>query len=304
MTLRITQAQTELNEDIFVSALGYERRCTYAAYKLVKNFSERIAVRIADRKIYSFEKSMAWYSSNGFKIHAAKQLKIELTEAILRTHSTLDRSIGITIDVSSMSRSVIADIIGTLMRTPCDIRARFVYCPAEFLPPGDQIQPVVQRGPVTGDFAGWSNRPDLPPTLILGLGYEYGRALGSLEYLEPSAAWAFSPFGDDTRYENAVARANADLCNLIPSTNLITYHVPEPFELCERLDSLIYGLLKFSRPTIVPFGPKIFALASMLVAKVYDGRVSVWRVSGDQSEEAIDRRASGRIVFLHCDFDR
>jgi hypothetical protein len=67
------------------------------------------------------------------------------------------------------------------------------------------------------------------------------------------------------------------------------------------LESVVYGLLKSFNVIVLPFGPKIFTLCSLLVAGLHP-TVSVWRVSAGGAERPVNRRASGRITCLTVTF--
>jgi len=133
---------------------------------------------------------------------------------------------------------------------------------------------------------------------IIGTGYEYGRALGILEYLEPSAAWIFNPTGVDDKYDKALTRVNKDLYTLIPRSQVSHYNIDETLACFERIESLVFGLRERSRVLLCPFGPKIFALVCLLVAEIHRPKVTVWRVSGEQSEDPTDYVAAGPIIRL------
>ena len=117
-----------------------------------------------------------------------------------------------------------------------------------------------------------------PPVLVLGLGYENDKAIGAVEYIEPAAIWAFEPTGHDERYSKAIRQANKTLWDVLPQEKRLLYSVYHPFDCFVSLESLTYGLVRESRPILVPFGPKLFAVCCLLVSFAHP-MVSVWRVS-------------------------
>jgi len=208
------------------------------------------------------------------------------------------------IDISSMSRPMIASVVLALSRAcerhPLDVV--FAYCPAVFTKPSDLRQPVTVSQPVTPEFAGWSNQPDKPVAAIAGLGFEFDQALGAMEFLEPAVAWTFIPFGEDERYDRAAQSANKELLAAIKPERMIRYDVTDPYQCFVQLESLTYGLLDSNRPIIVPFGPKIFSLLSFLVAIIHAPNVTIWRVSGEQVGIPDDRVASGNVISVSARF--
>ena len=63
-----------------------------------------------------------------------------------------------------------------------------------------------------------------------------------------------------------------------------------------------YGIMQKRRPIIIPFGPKIFALVSMLVAYMHHPSVAVWRVSSGRGLHPEDKTSSGVVVGLKTIF--
>lgn len=90
--------------------------------------------------------------------------------------------------------------------------------------------------------------------------------------------------------------ANAQVLNLIGPAQVYHYAVGDPIRLFIVLNNLVSSFLRYSRPTIVPFGPKVFAFVAMLVALNHYPSATVWRVSGDQAAPPTERKASGRII--------
>ena len=84
----------------------------------------------------------------------------------------------------------------------------------------------------------------------------------------------------------------------------MVYDVDEPTSVYAALETLVYGLLQWSRPILIPFGPKIFSLCCLLIARTYTDDVTVWRVSGETLARPGDREASGKIISLKSAFAR
>jgi hypothetical protein len=182
------------------------------------------------------------------------------------------------------------------------INVDFVYAPSIYVPPDSDEIPVTISEPVIPEFAGWSTRPDLPASAVIGLGYECGQALGTLEYLEPAAAWIFLPLGNDISFDEEVLGANQGLLEVIERSSVVPYSVNNPFECFCKMESLAFNLKQKSRPILIPFGPKIFALVSMLISLIHGPGITVWRVSGEQTGVPSDRTPDGTIIGLHARF--
>ena len=215
-----------------------------------------------------------------------------------------DGAFSLLVDISSMSRPMLADIVyqlSTIERAD-EVLVTFAYLPSTFVKLAAEYAPVAVTEPVTPEYAGWTSMPERPITAVVGLGYEYDLALGTIEYLEPTAAWIFMPTGEDRRYDDAVKQANRDLRGMLSDDRAMTYQVDNPARVHAVLESLVYGLLQTSRPILIPFGPKIFSLCCLLIARTYAPAVTVWRVSGESYARPGDREASGKVVCLKARF--
>jgi hypothetical protein len=293
--------------DLLICALGYESRSSYLARIYEKRVGTGIAVAFSGGEEPSYCSNRKFYQDSGFAIlpYREKTYNSEIAEFLEGLCTRMPkRTLRVLVDISSMSRPMIARTLLCLsyFRVPISLEVEFAYCPAKFVPPNSNNAPVTLTEPVVPELAGWTNRPDLPVSAVVGLGYEYEQALGTLEYLETGLAWAFIPFGEDRQYDDAVEENNKDFREFLTSANIHSYRVDRPFDCFLAIESLTYGLLRETRPILVPFGPKLFALLSMLVSLLYAPNVTVWRVSGDQSGEATDRHANGKLIFLQTRF--
>jgi hypothetical protein len=295
--------------DVFISVIGYETRSLFAATQFSSYASTKIALKFKERQVGSFSANLKWYEDKQFEVvdyvplTFVQQLENLLMEAY-RKNGADQTPLNLLIDISSMSRRMIAQIVHGLFisKAAQSINVNFVYAPSIYVPPDSEEIPVTISEPVIPEFSGWSTRPDLPASAILGLGYECGQALGTLEYLEPAAAWIFLPKGNDISFDKEVIRTNDGLLDVIEKSSIVPYMVSNPFECFCKMESLTFNLKQKSRPILIPFGPKIFALVSMLVGLIHGPGITVWRVSGEQTGEPTDRTPDGTIIGLYAQF--
>ncbi len=288
--------------DAFVTVLGFESRSLHAARAYLERCESRFAVVFAERNVLEYKANEAWLTDNDFALLDSIGDLIAALE-----HLDLDGTARVVVDISSMSRPMIADVISAMIRWGRSVVIDFLYSPASFSAPPPLGAPQIYSGPVTPEFAGWTVSPELPLAAVIGLGYERGRALGVLEYLEPSVAWIFTPtvrdgIEDQPRFDEAIKATNVELLELVPEDQYLSYDVSAPFQCFESLESLVYGLSSKARVLLAPFGPKIFALIALLVAEQHKPHVTVWRVSGGQSEDAELHPATGPIYRLPVAF--
>jgi hypothetical protein len=303
--VKLGKAVKNQKYDLAIGAIGYERRARYAVNSLTPQSDAKFALEFDDRQEHDFNKNRNAFNKAGFKIVPAQSGA--LREVILEWWRQLPRTADVWVDISSLTRPLIATICYELFsRATTDdsrINATFVYSHACFSPPPPDYGPIVHKGAVIPEFAGWSDDPATPCSAVFGIGYEVGLALGALEDLEPAEAWAFRPTGHAKAYDDEIDANNKDFLADLSEDHLVTYDVGAPLELIAKLESVVYGRLQTQRVVIIPFGLKLFALAAFLVALQHLPRVNVWRVSGGKFVKPINRIPSGRISYLDVIFD-
>lgn len=288
--------------DCVIATLGYESRSIYLP-SLCKNGKARHAIGFSHNRKLNYNSNKKWFSENGFVMTEPtdSEYSSEIGFILETLITKKEDPVYLFVDISSMNRFRLATILWRLLKTQFHntVSIDFGYSVAAFSEPNrNDFSPIVQAKPVINEFAGWTNDNNLPITAIIGLGYEYNKAVGILEYIEPGESWAFVPASPDNRYDIEIESANKTLFWLMPENRKLNYRLEHPLDTFYNLESLVFGALKCSRPIILPFGPKIFTLYSLLVAAVHYPKVAVWRVSSDEYQEAIERKPSDYVLGL------
>lgn len=291
--------------DLLVASVGYEQRARHVSSVMRGNTRQGWAATFETHRVLSFEENLTWFQESDFEIVDAntqtyrKLLTERLTEL---SAESVTGSLRVAVDISSMTRRRIAETLLSLADVEtAEVQVEWFYAPAEYSEHAGEQGPIIERGALPG-FEGWSIDPLLPTTLVLGLGYERHTAVGVAEMLEPVRIWAYRPLGVDRRYDLSVADANAQLVPLLSNGRFIDYDVMRPYATYSHLEQTIHGLQGSSRPVIVPLGPKIFALVSLLVASVHGGSTSVWRISADYERVPVERTPTGQLCMLSTVF--
>ena len=290
--------------DCFIAAIGYESRAKHFAELTHPNAKSQVAIGFTNRCVLSYQDNLDWYSKAKFAVEEPNDAAFSsVVENAIRkaVRATDGPEAMICIDISSLTRYRLAEIINVLRRIDCErpVTADFVYSAAKFSRPPESTGPNQDVGPLPG-FAGWAE-PALPSTVVVGVGYEKDKALGAVRYLDPEEVWAFVPTGHAKSYTREIEKANVQLWDLIPIDKRVLYDVNRPFDCLVTLDSFTRGALRTDKVTLLPFGPKLFALNSLLVALVHNS-VAVWRVSTGHRGEPIDRLPNGKIIGLRVSF--
>lgn len=103
--------------------------------------------------------------------------------------------------------------------------------------------------------------------------------------------WIVEPPSEPGDHESA----STDDASLMQYANrqLVPFNVADAVDLFVKLDAVCFSLLKHSRVTICPFGPKIFSAVSLLVGIAYFPRIAIWRITGNIVSEPVDRLPAG-----------
>ena len=285
--------------DVMFLTCGYEARATYILSEFSGQVGHLAALDYRCEGVHSYDTNRAlieplassWVDVTGPELAARIAASVNDRMAELDK----DRLARVFVDVSSCSRSVLANLLLALA-APHGQRVLLTcgYAISEFYSPPQGELPCNISEPVIGELSGWSHDLSKPPCAIIGLGFEPGRAIGSIDYLEVPEVRLFLPQGPDQRFEDAVLAANRLLTDEIGVP--LRYDIVDPEDAFQKLASLVFGLLPRFRPIIIPLGPKIFAALSMLLALRLFPQICIWRTSAGSGEEVADRQASGTVV--------
>lgn len=285
--------------DLMFVTCGYEERASYLLTRYTGVTGHLVVLDYACAGIHSYDDNhtmMEQLASSWIDLRSS-ELPTQIATSVVAALATIegDAAARVLVDVSSCSRSVLAHLLLALAQ-PRERRVILTcaYAISDFYdPPAGELPSSISE-PVIGDLSGWSHDLSKPPCAIIGLGFEPGRALGSIDYLEVPEVRLFLPQGPDQRFEAAVLAANRLLTDEVGSP--LRYSILDPEDAFQKLTSLVYGLLPRFRPIIIPLGPKIFAALSMLLALRLFPQVCIWRTSAGSGEEVANRKPSGTVV--------
>ncbi len=211
----------------------------------------------------------------------------------------------VAVDISSLSRMLMAAVVSTCLSCSGElgrIDVTFIYAPAKHTSPSDRQGPITKFGAVLPEFAGLSEA-SRGLAAVIGLGYEPDLALATQQGLDPATSWLLTPTGVDRAFDVDVADANSRVISLNDVDQVLVYNVLRPFDLFMKLESVVAGLARTHNVVLVPFGPKILALVSLLVALEHSPDVGVWRVSAGRLGPIRDAKADGRLAAVQVIFE-
>jgi hypothetical protein len=287
---------------------GYEARAKFVLNRLRQPSVRTFVLDYGSKGVFSYDNNkrvMEEVSGVEF-LPIDRDVGGRLVEKLEKLRGQLqDGELQVLFDVSSCSRSVMAAIwlsIAESLGEQATITCTYALSAFEKAPTDELPSPISE--PVVGDLAGWSVDLVKPPCAIIGLGFEPGRALGCMDYLEIPEVRLFMPRGPDERFETAVKGANAALIEETGILNLLPYQVLDPVSTYQKLESLVHGLLPSFRPVLIPLGPKIFASLCIVLAIQRRPLLCVWRTSAGPRAEEYDRQASGEVAAFSVGIGR
>lgn len=294
----------EKHFDILISALGYESRCTHIPQALNGTYSYGFCLEFPDRKVLAYSKNKNIYESLGFRFEALGNFLngfsfLTFIHEVSDNLPTEQETLYIAIDISSMNRKMVAELFYAINNNNWEekkLEVSILYAPAIYTKPEPEILAMKNVGPVIQEYSGWFTNPSDPLYAIVGLGYETGKAIGTLEYLDAASAWLLKPLGKEKQFEDQVIKENHDLIAMVGDNRVLTYNLSDPYDTFIKIRSLVEGLIKNGRIVFLPFGPKLFNAICLIITHLYDGDIAVWRVSAGEDEKPIDHKANGDII--------
>lgn len=208
------------------------------------------------------------------------------------------------VDISCMTRAWYGALVRTLMRwdghNHLHVTFSYTYGAYRKPPAKRPLNEIVV--PVRG-FTGFA-LPDAPSVLLMGLGFEPGRAMGAFTEIDPTSTRCFYAHpGVDPRFRDDVVRANRDLANHVPSQEWVAYPLFDAFLSFHLLNAACNALSRRGQVILTNNGPKLFGLLCFLAAARHRS-ASVWRISSGASGEPTDCDAAGGPVFVTTSWRR
>lgn len=305
LNLFALEAKSALNEvrDLLLVAHGYEARAISIAKLAYGNSNRCLALGFDHNRNLSYCDNEQWFRSAGFELRpdlSAKEFSAEIP-LILRDayYSKRSAAFRLAVDISCFDRYRLAIIVEQIEKfgeiAPIDVD--FFYSIGAFQLPSSANGRNEFAGPVHPGFAGRFVDPGWPLAMIAGLGYEIGKVVGAVEYLQASRVITFFPESPVVGYKPEVAKANKLLIDDVAQGDLIHYPVDDCRKTLATLDSVVRGLRNSHNIVLLPGGPKMFGLICLLTQRVHR-QCSVWRVSSGSSISPRNIESSGRIVGL------
>ena len=270
------QARSARRYDIFIYGLGFETRST-AVVSHVDEDCKTFALKMPEFRIHAYEKNVRFAKTRQhIVISDFEHFVGETLPTIFRRQD--QKSLRIGFDISSVNRIMLTEVVMQIARQArqSDV-VEIIYCPAAYAEPSWAFPQIERLGPISPAFSTLGDQTK-PLCLILGAGFEAGTSMGIINQLEPRLSYCFWGTGVDSRFDRAAHRANFDFEFGVYNTRVTSYDITDPKGAFSTIESTIFGLSQTYRIIMIPMGPKIFTLLTLLVGVTYLGEIAIWRV--------------------------
>jgi hypothetical protein len=290
----------DFKADLFITALGYESRSTTVARKFENNSCRKIALvnKIAIKE-FSFQENSNYLETQGFEIIGVES---ELPDVSTIFQSLNGDTSNVAIDCTNMSPLWYYEFFKWFDKKQAGegkVRMRIAYTMANYV-----RQPGSHKVKEIFDFLKDEIRPanGKKVALILGQGQEKNVSDSIFKMINPDLLYLY--YADppaEKRFVEKVFINNHKLINEAPIRNLIAYPIRNGQAIYQSLINTILPLRDEYSIVLIPQGPKIFSVVSMLVHLGYpDIRISYPRF---KKPPTADRQPNDEPVVLDILFE-
>jgi hypothetical protein len=290
----------DINTELFITCLGYESRCTTVARAFQNNSCRKIALENSNViKEFSYQENSDYLEKQGFEII---RVKSELPDVDAIFQSLSGDNIHVTLDCTNMPPVWYYEFLKWFdEKQDVDgrVRMRIAYTMAKYVK-----QPGSRKVKEVFDFLKDEARPanGKKTALILGLGQEKNVSDSIFKIIDPDLLYLY--YADppvEKRFVEKVLVNNHKLINEAPIRNLVAYPIRNGQAIYQSLINTILPLRNEYSIVLIPQGPKIFSVVSMLVHIGYpDIRIAYPRF---KKPPATDREPKDDPVVLDILFE-
>lgn len=258
----------DFKADLFITSLGHESRSTTVARRFENNSCKKIALENRNViKEFSYQDNSKYLEQQGFEII---RVESELPDVDAIFQSLIDDTINVAIDCTNMPPLWYYEFFKWFDEKQAGdgrVRMRIAYSMAKYV-----RQPGSRKVKEIFDFLKDELRPanGKKVALILGLGQEKKVSDSIFKMINPDLLYLY--YADppaEKRFVEKVFVVNHNLINDAPIRNLVAYPIRNAQAIYQSLIDNILPLRNEYSIVLIPQGPKIFSVVSMLVHMGY-----------------------------------
>lgn len=261
----------DFQANVFIAASGYESRSIIIPKALGPNNAIKVAFAFKE-----FSKELArsgndqFFQKNQFElIHNSGNEAPDYESIFSRING---HELKVMIDISVMTRRWYHSFLRYFLNTRRfqKVHIRVVYCPALYSDPLKPKRAVSLEKFIMAEKIRERVATNKNTALIMGLGNEKGVSQTVYELIKPDSCSLL--YADPTiqkEYVENVFVSNHGLINQIDIRNLMGYPLNDTEQLYRMLVNLVLPLRADYQVVIIPQGPKIFSLITMILQMSY-----------------------------------
>ena len=264
----------DFKADLFITTLGFESRSTTVARNFEQSACRKIALEKSNGvREFSYRENSDYFEKHGFEIF---RVQSDLPDVGQIFHSINDDHLNLLIDCTSMSPNWYYEFFRWFYEKQDgdgSVHMRIAYTMANYV-----RQPGSVKVKEIFDFLKVDPKPanGKKVALILGLGQEHNLSDSIYKLVNPDLLYLF--YADppvEKLFVEKVFVNNHNLINKTPIRNLVAYPIRNGQVIYQSLVDTILPLRHEYSIILIPQGPKIFSVVSMLIHMVYpDIRIS------------------------------
>ena len=256
----------DFEPDYFIAASGYETRATCVAKKFTHTACEKIALGFDEHlNDLSRPKNDKYFKANGFRQIIQETHGSPNFDSIFNGH-TADR-IHVLIDISVMTRNWYHELLKYLQGNIDfeHFHLRIMYCPAVYNEPYKLKKKISLKKFSFNENVLSRPKKKKKTALLLGLGIEKSISEKVHDIINPDQTILFyaDPAIEQSYVENVFIN-NHGLINKTPIRFLKGFPIKDTRLMYQLLIDTIMPLREDYNIIIIPQGPKIFSLLSMI----------------------------------------
>ena len=288
--------------DLIIASCGYESRCTFLSQRINASKIRRkiVLAFIEQDDCLNRPINNQIFTQLGFEfIPVSKSSSQQINQILKKVCSESNgKEMNILVDYSSMPKLWYETIISFFSEEEFSfehLKVWFSYTPSEYSKPQNNINKYFDEG-----FP--SKLPNKPKALILGLGYEKGRAEELSQKLKAQVTYSFySDPAVDPRFMMELLDNNKDLLKKLDPGKVITYPIFDLNYINTSLTQLCVDLRLTHQIVLAPIGPKPFTLMCFLLNARYPD-IKIWRFSSESSKSIYDNKPHGELLIYKVHF--
>jgi len=284
---------SDIQSDLFIASLSYESRCTSIARQLECKTCRKIALSMEGQsKEYEYKDNLLYFQENGFEIIEVSGDKPQMGDLLAQSST---EELKIMMDCTSMPQNWYYEIFSWFANNDHLPSAclRMVYTMAAYVEEG--APPKVKK---VSEFQNVKTKTKKTKrALILGLGQEPNVSETICKIVKPDLLYLF--YADppvEQRFVEKVFVNNHEVINATHIRNLISYPINNGTAIYQSLIDVILPLRNEYSITLIPQGPKIFSIASILLQMGYPDIMISYPVF--KKSQLRDRVPCGKPVVL------